>query len=519
MSRRTVRFATRFLGLAVFALAASSPALAAQPHSTSATAKPSAGVVRTGTTSVSVTTDPALFPSFDETVTNYVIRCIPGTLVHVSADSPSGTSISVDGQPAQQGAFSTDVNVSSGQSFTINVSPPGGGTATYYLRCLPPDFPTYTVSRPGTPQAQYYIAAPAFSSSSSASGSHYVIVFNNRGVPIWWYKSGPSPAYARLLPDGNMLWTDLNGGTGAEEHSLDGSLVRTVAGVGAPMDFHEFVVLPNGDYVFPVGKLRRATWCIQNGTFNGVCMNGDVWDALIQEVTPAGSLVWQWDAMDHIPVSETDPQWWSLIFGPSPLGVPGYDTYHLNSIEPDGAGGFVVSFRHLDAVYDIDQATGNIKWKLGGSQRPESLTILNDSGIGPGFGGQHDARILSDGTLTLHDNGTGRGRAPRAVRYLIDPVAQTATLIEQVTDSTAPGSFCCGSARRLPGGDWMMSWGGDSVVTELSATNTPVFRLVFDSGLFSYRAEPILPGQLNAPTLRAGMDAQFPRTTSASVKR
>jgi hypothetical protein len=64
-----------------------------------------------------------------------------------------------------------------------------------------------------------------------------------------------------------------------------------------------------------------------------------------------------------------------------------------------------------------------------------------------------------------------------------------------------------------------MSWGGNSTVTELSATNTPVFRLIFNNGLVSYRGEPVLPGQLNAPALRAGMDAQFPRTTSASVKR
>jgi hypothetical protein len=519
MSRRTTRFATLFIALGAIALATSAPSLAAPTHAATGAAKTSGGAGRTATAVVSVTTNPALFPSFDETITNYVVRCVPGTPVHVSADSPSGTAVSVDGQPAQHGAFSTDVNITSGQSFTIVVSPPGGGSATYYVRCLPTDFPTYTVSRTGVPQSQFYIVAPAFSLATAAAGSHYVIVFNNNGVPIWWYKSGPSPAYPRLLPDGNMLWTDLNGGTGAEEHALDGSLVRTVAGVGAPMDFHEFVVLPNGDYVFPVGKLRRDTFCIQNGAFKGICINGDVWDQLIQEVTPSGTLVSQWDAMDHIPVEETDPEWWSGIFQPSALGVPGYDTYHLNSIEPDGAGGFIVSFRHLDAVYDIDQATGNIKWKLGGSQRPESLTIIGDSGVGPGFGGQHDARLLPDGTVSLHDNGTGRGRAPRAVRYAIDPVARTATLVEQVTDSTVSTSLCCGSARRLPGGDWVMSWGGGSVVTELAATNTPLFRLVFDNGLFSYRAEPVLPGQLSAAALRAGMDAQFPRATSAAPKR
>ena len=77
-----------------------------------------------------------------------------------------------------------------------------------------------------------------------------------------------------------------------------------------------------------------------------------------------------------------DPQWYSqYITG----GSAPYDVYHWNSVDYTGTG-FLLSFRHLDAVYDIDQASGNILWKLGGSARPESLTVLND----PVFaGGSH----------------------------------------------------------------------------------------------------------------------------------
>src|SRR5205085_1925089 len=98
--------------------------------------------------------------------------------------------------------------------------------------------------------------------------------------------------------------------------------------------------------------------------------------------------------------------------------------------------------------------------KLGGTTTPESLTIVGDDDHAPNhLGGQHDARILPDGTLSLHENGTGLGRPPRAVRFRIDPIARTATLVETVVDPTIPTSLCCGSATRMPGGDWVMNWG------------------------------------------------------------
>ena len=93
--------------------------------------------------------------------------------------------------------------------------------------------------------------------------------------------------------------------------------------------------------------------------------------------------------------------------------------------------------------------TASVVWKLGGTARPESLTILNDPEFttGSGFGGQHDARVLDDGSVTIFDNGfhpdTVLRHPPRAVRYAIDAGAGTATLLEQVNDPSDA------SARRL----------------------------------------------------------------------
>jgi hypothetical protein len=97
------------------------------------------------------------------------------------------------------------------------------------------------------------------------------------------------------------------------------------------------------------------------------------------------------------------------------------------------------------------------------------------------------------------------------VRYRLDTVARTATLLEEVTDSRVPSSFCCGSARRLPGGDWVMSWGSDPLITELTAVGAPVLTIELSKGNFSYRADPVLPGGLSRDALHSGMDAMHPR--------
>jgi hypothetical protein len=162
--------------------------------------------------------------------------------------------------------------------------------------------------------------------------------------------------------------------------------------------------------------------------------------------------------------------------------------------------------RATNALYDVDRASGKILWKLGGTKTPESLTAVGDPHTNGLFGGQHDARVLPDGTVTLHDNRTGTGDPPRGVRFRIDTAAKTATMLEQVSDPLVPLSNFAGGARKLPGGDWVTSWGGTPTVTELTAAGKVVFRLQLEDHWFTYRAFPVLPGRVKARTLRRAMD-------------
>jgi len=463
-----------------------------------------------------ISTSPGLYPAFNPSTTDYVSRCNASTPITVSVGAPDGTAVSVGFQPWGAGWFNVTVSRAEGQSIVVAVLPPSGPETAYYIRCLPSDFPSWTVQQTAPSQAGGFASMVIALNGIGQVTSSRCTIFNSNGVPIWW-----SPVvltlYCTMLPDGNVGWI-FNGAL--EEHALDGSLVQDITPTPPAADAHDFLLLPNGDYVLVDETTRTGV----DLSAEGGPASAPVTDPVIEEFQPGNATpVWTWDTLDHIPATQMDPQWYpQYITGAS---AP-YDVFHWNSIEYTGSG-FIVSYRHLDAVYDIDQSSGNVVWKLGSyagrtaSQIPQSLTIQNDPVFNGGshFGGQHDARLNGDGSVSLYDDGTNLGRAPRAVRYTVNTTTMTATLAESVSDPVASASPCCGSARKLAGGDWVIGWGGTNTATEGApnpdGTQTETFLMQFANTLV-YRMVP-LPN-LDLPALRAGMDQQYANSTTSHAE-
>ena len=187
-----------------------------------------------------VAADPRLYPAFAPRVPDYVIRCSGRTAVQVMVTAAPGEAVAIDGRRARGGSFQAAVSLSSGQAFPFAVTM-DGVRGTYSVRCLPTDFPVWTSSRSGRPQAQWYLVAVCCS-------FRYVAIFDTNGVPVWWLHTPRNVLDAGLLPDGNVdvalgycTWC----GPGLslarwEEYRLDGTLRRTSPiGPRIPTDRHE----------------------------------------------------------------------------------------------------------------------------------------------------------------------------------------------------------------------------------------------------------------------------------------
>jgi hypothetical protein len=245
------------------------------------------------------------------------------------------------------------------------------------------------------------------------------------------------------------------------------------AGNGLRADLHDFQLTPQGTALITA---YDPIYCDLSGV--GGARNGAVVDGLLQEIdVQTGLVMFQWSSLDHVALAET----YERAAG-SHADWP-FDFFHINSIGLAHDGSLLVSARNTWTVYDIDSATGQIQWQLGG--RHPSFTM----GPGTNAAWQHDPRELPDGTFSVFDNGaTPRVHSQsRGIVLSVDPQLKTVTLVSQFTRPAPLLAYSQGNMQALPGGDWFIGWGQIPDFSELSSTGQLLFDAHFPSGDQSYR--------------------------------
>jgi Arylsulfotransferase (ASST) len=442
-----------------------------------------------------------VFPDFDPAETRYVSRC-GRNAEPIRAKARGGAKLAVGSGPARTGAMRIDPGVPPGEDFQIAVLD-DGDRDTYRVRCLPADFPEWRFEQLRPTASGLFVV----SFRASRDARPWVIVFDNEGVPRWWYSPETRALWAQVLNNGTISWARSFGdGYGLdprmahEIRSPAGKLLRLVRTRDSIIDGHELRELDGGNFLidsYVPGKanLRR---------FGGPAKAAVV-SAEIEELDPRGRVLWRWRSRRHIDLDETG-RWWRNVLSnakPGLQSLPTFDPVHINSIEPRGEDEVVISTRHTDAVYGIQRPSGEILWKLGGSGTADSLRVSGDPARKL-LGGQHDARIADDGTLSIYDNGKDRPRRPRVVFYRLHPEAGEATYAGQLNDPAVKTSHCCGSARQLADGGWLVSWGDNPLVTAFDEEGRIAFRLRLPASTF--RAVPAPPGATTPAALDRGME-------------
>ena len=166
-------------------------------------------------------------------------------------------------------------------------------------------------------------------------------------------------------------------------------------------DLHELLQLPNSNW------LRRGLYKtarpLDARPFGGVA-NATVAGVQVQELTPSGKVVWKWNSPTTS--GSTRP---ARVVEPIHIAPPA--ALRHRALELGRAAGkyYLLSFRHLDAVYEISRKTGKIACKLGGTPTSRSLKILNDPQGSYPFAGQHDAACCPTGRSRSTTTTTAQG--------------------------------------------------------------------------------------------------------------
>ena len=247
-------------------------------------------------------------------------------------------------------------------------------------------------------------------------------------------------------------------------------------------------------------------------------------DQAIYEVTPAGKIVWSWNAGDHIDEFGITPEGRELlrkVYGNGGKG-PGFLT--INDMQPIGSnkwfdGGdkrfdpdnIVIDSREASFIAIIEKKTGKIVWRIGGDYGNGTETNVGNANFATSpslrptlsnkvprpidqTSGQHDAHIIpkglpGEGNLLVFDNEGPSGYPPTRIstqhgsRILeIDPIKMEIVWQYTALDSEQPVwdffSSYISIARRLPNGNTLIDEGMNGRIFQVTAAGEIVWEYV-----------------------------------------
>ena len=474
-------------------------------------------------TSITASPSPSpLSPTFSQNTHDYVIHCTAGS---------NAITFNVNGTAFPKNLVENQPEIVQGSG------------EPYWIRCLPHDFPSITATATnGGPSPGYYFTGTIITNATYPTP--YAMILDTNGTPVWYQAAsyGSNLAGAtnvELLPNDTVAWSPINGpGVGATPgqgyllYNLDTQTRVQQPSPAQPPDLHELLQLPNGnrmELATPTRSCGTGPACPFGGTsFFPTVTNHSYVDCFVEEVDPSGNLVWSWDAKDHVQFLE------NKIQNAVTIGGNQYaDVYHCNSIDVDPSGKDVmVSLRDTSSVYDINQATGKIIWKLTGASPPAAASdIVNDGAhvfkTTDNISGQHDARFQSSdnsGTVDVslfddHSSCTAPSTCPpaapaQALQYrIVNSATPSAVRTFMYAAPDGNPSAATGSFRRysVTGGDNVIGWGfhggAGMTMSEVNDVGTPLLTFTFPNGLYTYRVQKVstLPFDINLLRQTAGV--------------
>ena len=349
-----------------------------------------------------------LVPDFAPEIHHYAVRCAERETLTLTAaagkadetaDETAGetTEITLNGAPLPGGRG--EVSLRHDQDLAIAVRR-GAESTTYAIHCVPFDFPEVTVltRRPG--RAEGLLLLDPRYRSPEGERVQYLAVLDDHGVPRFhrrtdddvrnfrWHAAHRRYSYSRRLETESCSYRE-------DEVVLLDDRFEEVARVRAAglcnTDLHDFLLTDDGNYLFisyPPAERDFSAIPDEHGAYPWSTTEA-THDSVIQEVTPEGEVVFQWNSGE----ARGDRPGPPLKFADCRLErFPEYYAW-LNSFSFTSAGNLLASFRGCAQVLEIERPSGRILRQLGGSAPPIPDGRVHYRFVGDpvpvGFCGQH----------------------------------------------------------------------------------------------------------------------------------
>ncbi len=450
-----------------------------------------------------------MFPSFSPNTHNYAIYCdgISNTIT-LNVEGAS-SALSFEGTSNQ--SFTINGQIYANQALVV-IGPPSSdfsnSDAQYWIRCLPPSFPHLTVHKYEAVQKGYYLTT--FLNTGFAEN----VILDTNGVPIW-YQSRAGTEF-NYIGNGNFstifAGADLYG-DGFTSFNIANQTQTTFEPPSGIPDIHDFLVRPDGNMYGFVDK------SVSGGNFSsfGYGSNMTYLDCVLEEYNSLGQLIWEWDPIYHVSLSESLHR---LISVGSNIVSP----YHCNSIDVSPNGSRVlVGMRNTSAVYEINKYTSKIIWKLGGNNvvgdNEQHILVTGDSqGT---FYGQHSAYFGKDlNHIYLYDDHTNSQGVANGLEVNVDQASGTASVLHQFLNPSGTNTQATGSFYAYDNGnDNLVAWGAvvqnstPSGFTEFNQSGKILLNVTYSYPVYSYRVIKIPTTAISLTLLRQTCGLPFPSTS------
>jgi Arylsulfotransferase (ASST) len=358
---------------------------------------------------------------------------------------------------------------------------------------------------PGDPHAvQHYLSAPELTPSTvtlttpakagAAGGDLFLAPYQGLGAPgpmiaeqngalVWFHPlpRGDSATNFQVQSyEGKPVLTWWQGriikvGFGEGEDVIYNSSYQQIAtvraGNGYRADLHEILLTPQGTAWIDAFDPIHMNLSSVHGSAHGILL-----DSIIEEIDiKTGLVMWEWHALGHIPLGNSLNH---VSYGEYP-----WDYVHINSIDPGppppaganpgGAGSgepgnVMLSARNTWTLYDVNMHTGGYNWLLGDGGH-SSFKL----GSGVRFYWQHDAQFQPGGLISLFNNASDPPKERESSGLLLRPnfSSHTVTLVKRFANpSKTLLASSQGDTLSLPGGDWLLGYGGLPNFTEFSSS-------------------------------------------------